>query len=284
MNIRILNATLVVMFAICGQSAQGAGPQFLGLLQDFYAAPQDSASRHSAIATMDLDEAVGDLVPLAGERWSDVVKLPSGDFYAINDENLGSVYYFNHETMLPLKLTVAGPGVPLNPILVGLTYDDTRDRLVVSTVGGADDFLEYREGTGLWKVVGGSQHPGLRALTYRQRNDTLYGLGSGLGTNSLYRFDGNGEPLGTIPLSAPIGINTTHGLDWQMMLASDGRLAVIIAEWDNDSLGNHTGIESRVYLIDPDTGVVNGQGVPEPTAMGTLLAAAGLLLRRARVG
>jgi hypothetical protein len=128
----------------------------------------------------------------------------------------------------------------------------------------------------------------LRSIAYRPSNDTLYGLdGGAIGqANRLHKYNSNGEEIGQILLSQPIGLDMPWGLDWQMMLASDGQLAVIGTEWVGPPT-NHTGIRSRLYLINPDTGVVSYQGelpVPEPAVAVMLLAAAGLLLRRTRVG
>jgi hypothetical protein len=280
MNIKILNLILVVIVAICGHSAQGAGPQFLGLLQDYYAAPADSSSRHSAIATMDLDEAIGEVLPLAGERWSDVVRTETGDYFAIEGDSAGNIYHINPNTMQPLRLAISGPGIPPSPWLGGLTWDSTRDRLVVASLGDGGYLFEYVPATSVWNLISSLNQSEVRSIAYRQSNDMLYGLQHfGGPTSVLYRFGGGGTLLGTVNLSEPIGADTPSGLDWQMMFASDGRLAVIGTEWVNDALGNHIGIDSRIYLIDPDTGLVNGQ-VPEPGMLGVALAGLGLLLRR----
>ena len=231
---------------------------------------------------MDPEGPVGPVVPLAGERWSDVVVTQGGDYFAIEGDNSNSVYHINPNTMLALKLAISGPGIPQAGVLAGLTWDTTRDRLVVASLGGGGYLFEYVPATNLWNLIS-SLHPAeLRSIAYRSSNDIIYGLEQRFAApiSVLYKFGGDGTPLGAINLSEPIGADTPWGLDWQMMFASDGRLAVIGTEWVNDSLGNHIGIDSRIYLIDPDTGLVNGQGVPEPGMLGVALVGLGFLLRR----
>jgi hypothetical protein len=275
---------VVALIGLVVGEAWAAGPQFTGLLQDFYAAPADTGHRRSSIATMDPDGPISSLIPLAGERWSDVVVAPSGAYFAIENESY--VYRIDSATMTPTKLVISGVGVDTD-WLVGLTWDTTRNRLVVGSLSGEGFLFGYFDSSNQWNVISSLHQLDLRSIAYRSSNDTLYGLQQQFvgATNMLFKYDSNGQQVGSIQLSEPIAGDATWGLDGQMVFASDGQLAVWGPEWVKNSSGDHIGIHTMLYLINPDTGAVTYQGVlpiPEPGVIGVLLAVAAVAGQRTR--
>ena len=280
-NIGIFFSLIVVLSA----GARADGPQFTGLLQDYFRAASGDLHRHSGIATIDKNGAVGPTIPLAGERWSDVIKSPNGFYYAIDDTV--AAYRIDPATMVPTKLPITGVNVDTD-WLVGLTWDTTRNRLVVGSLSGEGFLFGYIDASNQWNVISSLHQTDLRSIAYRPSNDTLYGLKQEFvgPTNTIYKYNANGAQVGLITLSQPIGDGTPWGLDWQMSFASDGQLAVIGTEWVNNSFGVRTGIQSRLYLINPDSGAVTYQGVlpvPEPGMIGFVLTAGILMSRRMRI-
>ena len=279
---RVVVYTLFVLFVANWGSA--AGPQFTGLVNFYNPGRSDFSETRNSLARMDRDGIIGSAVPLS-TNWNDIVVAPDGSaYYAIVNGNQ-NIYRINPTTLAETKLVISGPGITDTSWLVGETWDTTRNRLVVGTLGGDGFFFGYFDTTNQWTLISNLHGTDMGPIAYRPANDTIYGIPEGHVT-SLFKYDANGQQIGTLSLSQellPLADQVGKQL-WQMMLASDGQLAVIAPQMIPNSFGGTTP-GSWLYLINPDTGVVTYSGplaVPEPAAAGLLMLGALILRRRIR--
>jgi hypothetical protein len=160
----------------------------------------------------------------------------------------------------------------------GLTFDTTRNRLVLSTINGTGALLSYSPDEKKWSTLASLNNTDPYSLTYSAADDAFYALPSNsvIGT-TLVRYDAQGNRVGTIGLSQVIP-------SFGQLTAAGDQLSLITSAIP-DLYEPDLPAMARSYLIDPHTGNVRYLGgisvVPEPGAATLALAAlAGLLIRR----
>ena len=275
---------------LAANSSPAAGPQFTGLLNFYNTSGTGFNKTGNSLATMDLNGPVdATAVSLPGD-WSDIVVAPGGSaYYAIVNFNQ-EFYKINPITLAATKLTLNSPVPPGedHSWLVGETWDTTRNRLVVASLGGTGFFFGYLDQTDQWITIGDLHQFDLRSVTYRPSNDVIYGLPNTIGgpiTEIRKYSPATGQQVGTLtlPVSIPEHEFGTD-LQWQMMLANDGELAIIAPRFVPRP-GGGTMQGNWLYLINPDSGVISYSAplpVPEPGMMGVLLMSCAMLSRRRR--
>jgi hypothetical protein len=251
--------TMIVLY---GGPAVADGPQFTGLLNVYVSTSSGFDEMHNSLARMDLNGPVAGTALRLDQNYSDIVAAPDGSaYYAILRSS--NVYRINPGTLLATQMSVEG-------ILVGETWDSARNRLVVATLEGAGFLHGYSPASNQWNVISSLQQQDLRSIAYRPSDDLIYALPNIIGspmTEILKYSAATGARVGTVslPQSIPEHVNGTD-LSWQMMLASDGQLAVI-APRRLPTSGGGTVPGSWLYLINPDTGALTYSAplpVPEP--------------------
>ena len=161
----------------------------------------------------------------------------------------------------------------------GLTFDTTRNVLVVSTRGGEGHLLAYRPRRNDWFELADLGDQDVYSITYSAADDALYGLTR----TGILKYTPEGQAAGSVPLDLDIA---PADLSSFQLVATNDRLAVLSAPVP-DPLNQQLKVQ-HAYLIDPKTGAVTPFGavevMPEPAAAGACLAAAaaGALRRRPR--
>lgn len=164
----------------------------------------------------------------------------------------------------------------------GLTFDTTRNRLVVSTLGSEGYLLAYSPDSNRWSTIRSLDNVDIFSVTYSADEDAFFALTSG---SRLVRYDAQGRPAGSARLSAPVATSTYSLWDYQLVATQD-RLALLTPLVANplDPSGPKVQLS---YLINPDTGDVTSLGavrvVPEPHAAALFAACAIVGLRRRSV-
>lgn len=112
--------------------------------------------------------------------------------------------------------TLTATAIPPNPALpafswvCGLAHDPLRNRVIVSTFGGAGTLYAYDAGAAAWSVLAGLNNADLGAIVYHPALDALFALDTGVfggGPFLLRRYDANGAPVATFTL----GLSTWGG-------------------------------------------------------------------------
>src|SRR5213075_1347817 len=138
-------------------------------------------------------------------------------------------------------------------------WDTTRNRLIVASLSGTGYFYSYLDAFNQWNLISTLEQVDLRSIAYRPSNDTIYAIPNDPRplTTQLFTYNASGQKIGALNLSGPLSSeNSGDDLDWQMMLASDGELAVIAPRFV-PAPGGGTVAGNWLYLINPDTGVIN---------------------------
>jgi len=286
----IITLVLIVVVGIfVADVAFAAGPQFTGLMNIYdTTTTQGFSERSNSLATMDKDGPIaGTVIPLA-RNWSDIVVSPDHSrLYAITGQE---VYRINPITGAETKLVINSPVPPGedHSWTVGETWDTARNRLVVATLGGTGFFFGYLDATDQWTTIGDLHQFDLRSITYRPSNDLIYGqpnVTDGPTTEIRKYNPATGQQVGTLLLPVPLPQAEYYSdLDWQMMLASDEQLAVVVPRYVPRP-GGGTMAGNWLYLINPDTGVISYSAplpVPEPGMIGVASLAVMIALRRSR--
>jgi hypothetical protein len=187
---------------------------------------------------------------------------------------------FDPVTGATTSLTVPANDPELLSWPTGLTFDTTRNRLILSNLGGEGFLYSYTPETDRWTRLASLQGVDFHALTYSAANDTLYALSSG----RILRYTPEGRPAGQIRLDPTL----PSGLDErQSQLIATGDKLVLLTQPIADPLDPRLPALMRSYVIDPATGSVTSLGpvhiVPEPGAALLCAAALGVtVLRRGR--
>jgi len=281
------NTITLALVAIFGASwAVATGPQFTGLLNFYDPSSAGFNKQRNSLATMDPNGPVfGTVTPLS-RNWSDIVVAPGGSAYYTMESN--EVWKFNAITGVGTKLPDPWGSSSSTGWLVGGTWDTARNRLVLASLSGEGFFFRYLDATNQWSTISSLNQTDLRSIAYRPSNDLIYALPNTIGSSMTQILKYNpetGAPAGALNLPVPIPEHEfATDLSWQMMLASDGELAVIAPRFVPRP-GGGTMPGNWLYLINPDTGVISYSAplpVPEPAAMGLLVLGALVLGRRAR--
>lgn len=278
---RVVVSALIAMFV--AEWAEAAGPQFTGLLNTYQEYSGYFIQTSNSLAKMDRDGAIAGTVvglPASSGWWSDIVIAPNNSaWYGATHHD---VFKINPANGVATKLVISTPGITDPSWIIGETWDSTHNRLVVATLGGVGYLFGYFDSSNQWNLINNLNNVDLRTIVHRPANDTIYALENVYQTplTRLLKYNANGQPIGSVPLSQGLPFEQgTTDLDWQMLLASDGQLAVIAPS----RIPPGTGTPGNwLYLINPDTGVVTYSAafpVPEPAVAG-LLAPGVLILRR----
>jgi len=280
---RLVFASVMAM----GLSVYGAtgSPTFSGLQQTF--SGEYNWLQSSSIATMTPYGAVpGSVHPLNG-AFSDITYDPNGSgYYACVGQD---AYHIDPVTYQATVMNVTWPDPQNYGWTIGMTFDSTRNRVILATLSGPGYLISYNPATQQWSGISSLNQVDLQSVAYRPTNDTIYGLPNNgsysVSLNLLYKYGPSGNLLGTLPLSSPIpAANGIGDFNYQMMLTSDDRLAVLTPPL-YDSLHPSASLPPRLYLINPNTGAIEYNAVfpavPEPSALG-LVSLAGLVIWRAR--
>ena len=214
----------------------------------------------------------------------------SPEFVAVDPR--GPTYYTGfgwHSGVGPVRFDPAtGTGTPIevpNPDTLswptGLAFDTTRNRLILSNLGGAGALWAYSPEQDTWSMLSSLNNVDMWGTTYSAAEDKLYALTS---ASQLVRYTPEGRPAGTIKLDPllPSGLNLRES---QLIAAGDQ--LVLLSQPVADPLDPRLPAVQRSFLIDPHSGAVTSLGpihlVPEPaTAALGATACGALLLRRRR--
>jgi hypothetical protein len=169
-----------------------------------------------------------------------------------------------------------GPDLPELSWPVGVTYDPTRRRVLLASLGGEGYLYGYSPEHDQWSLVQNLAGVDLGNVVYHLADDSLYAVEPRLGQDglsSLAHFSPDGEWLGSLPLPVlpvSVGISGAHSV-----LVSVGAYLVWLVEWNDSVYPRPFASESRIYLIDPRTGQTSltlrrgtltdqdGDGVPD---------------------
>lgn len=162
----------------------------------------------------------------------------------------------------------------------GLTFDTTRNRLILSNLGGAGALWAYAPDQDRWSLVSSLNNVDMWGTTYSAAEDRLYALTS---ASRLVRYTSGGLPAGSIRLDPVL----PSGLDLRnSQLIAAGDQLVLISQPIDDLLDPRLPAVQRSFLIDPRSGTVTSLGpirvVPEPGAAALCLGACALTLLRRR--
>ena len=180
----------------------------------------------------------------------------------------------------PLTLPTNDPELLSWP--TGLAFDTTRNRLLLSNLGGEGFLYSYAPESAQWTRLASLQNVDLHALTYSAATDSLFALDR---DGRLLRYTPEGQAAGTIRLDPLL----PSGLDErQSQLIATGDKLVLLTQPIGDLLDPNLPAMMRSYIIDPASGKVTSLGpvriVPEPGAAALFAGAMGaVLLRRRRV-
>ncbi|MCU0863953.1 MAG: hypothetical protein MUC36_09185 [Planctomycetes bacterium] len=141
-----------------------------------------------------------------------LVALPSGTTgYALG--NSLEVYTLQGGAPSTLSLaTLQATPIPPDPQLPPfsfvntITYDTTRDRLLVSGFGGGGNLYAFAPSTSTWTLLSQPVDPP-RAIAYHPQYDATFGIAIDVfGTTpySLQRYDSGGVLVGTVPITLPL--------------------------------------------------------------------------------
>lgn len=184
---------------------------------------------------------------------------------------------FNPVTGAATPLAI--PNAEITSWPTGLTFDTTRNRLVMSNLGGVGLLYAYTPETDHWTRLGDLANVDMWSLTYSAKDDALYALSKG----KVLRYTPQGRPAGTIALTPTL----PSGLDErQSQLIAAGDKLVLLTQPVGDLLDPRLPAVQRSYVIDPASGSVTSLGairvVPEPAALTLCLAGLGVTLFRRR--
>jgi hypothetical protein len=159
----------------------------------------------------------------------------------------------------------------------GLTFDTTRNRLLLSNLGGVGLLYAYSPETDRWTRLTDLANVDMWSMTYSAADDALYALAG----TKLLRYTPDGRSAGAVSLSPtlPSGLDDRHS----QLIATGDKLA-LLTQPVADPLDPRLPAVQRSYLIDPHTGTVTSLGpiqvVPEPCAVASLGAVLAIQLRR----
>jgi len=214
----------------------------------------------------------------------------SPEFVAVDPR--GPTYYTGfgwHSGVGPVRFDPAtGTATPIavpNPDTLswptGLAFDTTRNRLILSNLGGAGALWAYSPEQDRWSMLSSLDNVDMWGTTYSAAEDRLYALTS---TSQLVRYTPEGRPAGTVKLDPLL----PSGLDLrESQLIAAGDQLVLLSQPVADLFDPSLPPVQRSFLIDPHSGAVTSLGpihlVPEPATAALGAAACGaLLLRRQR--
>ena len=164
----------------------------------------------------------------------------------------------------------------------GLTFDTTRNRLVLSTIGGEGFLHSYDPASGAWSRLANLDNEDVYSVTYSAFDDAYYGLLPG---SVLVRYDADGRPAGTRALSPAVPAMNHFDLFEVQLVAAGDRLVLLTPPGDPGEANALAVPAQHSYLINPRTGAVQALGpvhvVPEP-GVGVVVACAGRVLLRRR--
>ena len=199
----------------------------------------------------------------------------------------GPTYYGGGWPTYPVRIDpVTGAVTPLpstNPEVswpTGVTFDTTRNRLILSTLGGSGYLYSYSPEQDRWTTLSNLNNVDLYSVTYSAVDDRLYAISR---EGRLVWYDAQGRPAGSIRLDPTLPAN----LDLlRSQLVATGDRLVLLTQPVGDLLDPRLPAVQRSYLIDPDTGLLTALGpirvVPEPW-VGVVMCAgavAAALMRR----
>ena len=161
-----------------------------------------------------------------------------------------------------------------------MTFDTTRNRLILSTLGGSGYLYSYSPEQDRWTTLSNLNNVDLYSVTYSAVDDRLYAISR---EGRLVWYDAQGRPAGSIRLDPTLPAN----LDLlRSQLVATGDSLVLLTQPVGDLLDPRLPAVQRSYLIDPDTGLLTALGpirvVPEPW-VGVVMCAgavAAALMRR----
>src|SRR6266850_1309070 len=117
---RVVVVALVALFVA---SARADGPQFTGLMNFYNSSGPIFDETANSLARMDRDGIIPGTAIRLSVNYSDIVVAPDGSaYYAIVQSS--NVFRINPVTLAATQMSVSG-------ILVGETWDSSRNRLVV---------------------------------------------------------------------------------------------------------------------------------------------------------
>ena len=203
---------------------------------------------------------------------------PRGPSYFTGDNGVGPVR-IDPATGTATPIAVPNPEILSWP--TGLTFDTTRNRLILSNLGGAGALWAYSPDDDRWSLVSSLNNVDMWGTTYSAADDRLYALTS---TSRLVRYTPDGRPAGSVNLAPmlPSGLNLRES---QLIAAGDQ--LVLLSQPVGDLLDPLLPAVQRSFVIDPRSGAVTSMGtirvVPEPTTSALWAATLGAaLLRRGR--
>jgi hypothetical protein len=217
--------------------------------------------------------AISKTLQPVGPRLKHVAVDPNGPTYYGLAHGSGPVQ-IDRQTGQHTDMPADNPELTNHP--TGITFDTTRNRLVLSTLGGEGFLLTYDKESETWSPLTSLNQADLFSVTYSADDDALYALEHGGG---IVRYTAEGSPDGTISLSEHIPQEQYAPWDYQLIAAGD-RLILLTSPM-NDLYEPYLTPQMKSYLIDPATGGVTILGdiivAPEPGAA-TLLGFAGAAL------
>lgn len=164
----------------------------------------------------------------------------------------------------------------------GLTFDTSRNRLVLSTMGSEGFLHAYSPETDSWSRLAGLDNEDLFSVTYSAFDDMFYALMPG---GAVVRYDAQGRRAGTVALSPPLPALTHLELFEPQLVAAGDRLVLLMPPPEAGAVAAAIFPPAQhSYLINPRTGAVQALGtvhiVPDPSAGLLIGCASGLILRR----
>ncbi len=167
-----------------------------------------------------------------------------------------SVLKINHASGMAETMSLP-PSLPALSWPMGVTFDYSRNRLLLASLGGEGFLYAYSPPQNAWSLLASMNNLDVDCLVYEPTDDRLYAVEISRGHEGqirIIRMTPNGSVVGEIALpqmSFAVGVS-----GYRSELAAVNGYLVLMLEPPTSGVGSSGVNESRMYLINPRTSEV----------------------------
>lgn len=220
----------------------------------------------------------------AGPKLATMLPLPSGVGEVAFDASEGAYYAMGLHGMNTLDLAAR----KLTPLLLpsslpefswtmGIAFDQTRNRLVVATLGGTGYLYSYAPASDTWSILADLQGRDPTAIAFHPQTDRLYAItADGWSGQAFLEFTPDGSLVRSRPLDLSVIGSVQFGdfIDRAIQLVPvDEYLALVVPDVED---------VPRMFVIDPSTAEMR-RVVPIPEPAAYAIALTGLIFAASTV-